>query len=87
VDNSEFVTSEPVRGVRVLIAGPGGNISTTTDQQGIYNLVGLPAGHYSVQVESESQQDHFYGKAQSDVKSGEVWGARLVAHLVQPVSR
>jgi len=77
-----FVTSEPARGVKVLINGPRGKISTTTDQEGIYDLSGLPAGHYSVLVESRFEfedERHPLSKAEDDVKSGQVWGATLVA--------
>lgn len=85
-----LVTSEPARGVKLLITGPAGSISTTTDQQGIYDLVGLPAGRYSVQVESPVEfedQRHLLSRAEGDVKSGEVWGATLVAGLAQPSAR
>lgn len=77
-----YVTSEPARGVNVLIAGPGGRMSTTTDQEGVYDLSGLPAGHYSVWLESRSKfedERHPLSKAEGDAKSGEVWGATLVA--------
>ncbi|MGO9864285.1 MAG: carboxypeptidase-like regulatory domain-containing protein [Terriglobales bacterium] len=77
-----YVTSEPARGANVLVAGPGGKTSTTTDQEGIYDLSGLPAGHYSVWVESRfkwEDQRHPSYKAEADVKSGEVWGATLVS--------
>ena len=83
VDTDMYVTSEPARGVRLLITGPDGTITVTTDQQGIYDLIGLPAGHYSVQVESESQRRSF-SRAEGDVKSGEVWGANLIAYHAQP---
>lgn len=77
-----YVTSEPARAVKLLINGPGGKMSTMTDQEGIYDLSGLPEGHYSVWVESRfkfEDERHPSYKAEGDVKSGEVWGATLVA--------
>jgi hypothetical protein len=74
-----YVTSEPARGIKLLITGPGGSISTTTDHQGVYDLVGLAPGHYSVDVESGSHSD-YRDRAQADVKSGEVWEATLIAN-------
>ena len=74
-----FVTSEPARSMEVTVTGPSGSITTTTDQQGIYDVGGLPAGHYSVQVRSENLHSYFY-MAERDVKSGEIWGATLTAH-------
>jgi hypothetical protein len=71
-------TGLPAQGVKLSITGPGGKVTATTDSQGIYDLVGLPSGHYSVQVEPEGQRDHFSGAASGDVKSGEVWGTTLV---------
>jgi hypothetical protein len=76
-----FPTSEPARGVKMLITGPAGSVTTTTDQQGIYDLTGLPAGHYSIQVESESERQR---GLECDVKSGEVLQSTLTAPLAQP---
>jgi hypothetical protein len=76
-----LATSEPARGVKMLITEPGGSVTTTTDQQGIYDLVGLPAGHYSVQVESESERQR---GVECEVKSGEVLESTLIARLAQP---
>jgi len=35
-------------GTKVLITGPSGTITTFSDQQGIYDVHGLPPGHYDV---------------------------------------
>ena len=71
-----YVTSEPARNVEVIVTGPKGNISTTTDQQGVYDLAGLPEGHYSVTVNADH---YFFHSAVADVKSGQVWGTTLIA--------
>ncbi len=84
---TDLVGFEPARGVKLLVTGPDGKTTTTTtDQQGIYDLVGLPEGHYSVLVESESQRRYFY-KIEGDVKSGEVWGYSLIAWHAQTSPR
>ena len=77
-----FVTSEAARNLEVIATGPGGSITTTTDQEGIFDIAGLPAGHYSVQVKSENLRGYF-SRAEGDVKSGEIWGATLIDHAAQ----
>jgi hypothetical protein len=81
-----FVTSEPSRNVEVVVTGPKGSISTTTDQYGIYDLAGLPEGHYSVVVNHENL-GYFRHKAEADVKSGQVWGVTLIAPPLQTPER
>jgi hypothetical protein len=76
----------PASGAKVLITVPGGSISTTTDQQGIYDLVGLPAGRYSVRLEPGIATMYSH-ETEQDVKSGEVWGATLFDRPAQPSSR
>ena len=61
--------------VNVLIEGPGGVISATTDQEGIYDQSGLPAGHYTVQVESLDAA--VQSREEGDARIGEAWGATL----------
>jgi hypothetical protein len=69
-------TGGSASGVRLVVSGPGGSITTATDQQGIYDLVGLQAGHYSVQLESKMQCSYCY-IPEADVKSGEVWEPQM----------
>jgi hypothetical protein len=65
-------------GATVFIKGPGGIISATTDQEGIYDRAGLPPGHYTVQVDSGGPVDrHSY--REGDVQPGEAWGGTLYA--------
>ena len=80
-----YANSAPARGVQVLITGPDGTISTTTDQQGIYDRAGLPAGHYSVRLEDEGLRNHFYPGAEGDARSGEAWGGILIAQSARTV--
>ena len=68
----------PARNVEVVITGPKGTISTTTDEQGVYDVSGLPEGHYSVKARS-ADRDGYGHEEQGDVKSGEVWGATLIS--------
>jgi len=79
VNNEQSDAGEPVRGVQVSIAGPGGNIVTTTDHEGIYDVTGLPAGRYRIQVEPEDRRDDLWGRVESNVELGEVWETELVA--------
>ena len=60
----------------MVVSGPGGSITTATDQQGIYDLVGLQAGHYSVQFESKKQCTYCY-TPEADVKAGEIWEPQM----------
>lgn len=77
-----YPRGEPAPGVKLLLTGPEGNFSTTTDEQGVYDLVGVPPGHYSVDVESGSHLIR-RDKAEGDVKSGEVWESELIARPVR----
>jgi hypothetical protein len=80
-----YADSAPACGVQVLITGPGGAVSVTTDQRGVYDRAGLPAGHYSVRLADEGLRDHFNPGAEGDARSGEAWGASLIAQRVQTV--
>ncbi len=74
---------EVVPGVKVVITGPQGTITTTTDQQGIYDVTGLPPGQYTVRADIYSNRLREYpscprylmGSAES--KSGDVIGCTL----------
>jgi hypothetical protein len=68
----------PAPGVTVTITGPAGAISTIADQNGIYDVIGLPAGHYSVRADPEDDADTFprenYERREGGLKAGDVWG-------------
>jgi hypothetical protein len=72
----------PALGVTVRITGPEGTISTVTDQQGIYDLVGLPPGHYSVRADAEDDADTFprenYERVEGELRSGDIWGRDIL---------
>ncbi len=65
-------------GVKVWITGPNGVVSTMADDQGVYDVIGLPAGHYSLKVDALNQPRHVY-RAEADLKSGEAWETSLNA--------
>lgn len=79
VYDEQSITSKPVPGERVSIAGPGGSIVTTTDHEGIFDFTGLPAGRYRAQVAPENRRDSFQRDVESKVEPGEVWETELVA--------
>lgn len=83
VFTSIYSKSEPARGVEILITGPAGTVTTTTDQQGVYDAGPLPAGHYSVQVGPATLRGYDSG-AQGNPKSGQIWGATLIAYRSTP---
>lgn len=79
-------TSEPARGVEVIITGPSGSTRTMTDQQGVYDTEGLPEGHYSVRVGPRGLCRDWHCSscdAEGDVKSGQVWGAGLIDYAAR----
>ena len=43
-----------VPGVSVLATGPAGSVVSVTDAQGIYDFIGLPPGHYTVEPLTKS---------------------------------
>lgn len=70
------------RGVEVVITGPMGDIPTTTDREGIFDLKDLPPGKYAVHVEEcdESKNPTFYRCSESygsNLKAGDIWEAEL----------
>jgi hypothetical protein len=62
--------SESVANATVMLAGPMGEVSTTTGTDGIFDFRDLPPGHYSISVGS-------YELGTKDLKAGEVWGGSL----------
>lgn len=74
--------SEVVPGIKVVVAGPRGTLVTETDREGIYDLVGLPPGHYKIRADVYSRARHEYPscpdyEAVSHLTSGDVWGCTL----------
>jgi hypothetical protein len=69
---------QAVSGVSVQIVGPTGAVTTTTDDQGIYDAVGLPPGHYSIRTDPDQEAHNllreYYERAEGELKNGEIWG-------------
>jgi hypothetical protein len=65
-------------GVTIKIIGPAGTVTSQTDQHGIYDVVGLPPGHYIIRSESKAQLDsidrQYYELKEPELKDGDVWG-------------
>lgn len=52
---------EAAPGRNVVITGPSGTATITTDKQGIYDLTGLPSGRYEIHSEIRSLAVHSSG--------------------------
>ncbi len=82
VDRWLKATSQPyaqherllVRGAQVVVSGPGGVIVATTDEEGVYDVPGLPPGTYNAHLQSggSSQDAHALSNGSCDLKPGEV---------------
>jgi len=69
--------------VPVAISGPQGEIRTTTDNSGVYDVSGLPAGRYRIRLDSSDPRAHRTdpecgGENGMLVPEGQVWGCGLV---------
>ncbi len=63
---------------RVAISGPGGTTEVMTDQDGIYDLSGMPPGQYAITANAKPKRVGRNRCAyREDAKSGEVWGCSL----------
>lgn len=70
-------TAQPVPGIKVQINGPSGSTFTNTDANGVYDVSGLPPGHYTIQIEHPTRRDRyesFDAERSSNLKAGDVWG-------------
>lgn len=68
--------------MEVTITGPAGPIKIKTDKQGIYDVSGLPPGAYSAVVTEEGAilrgDNNCRTYPDQDLKSGDIWGCRLL---------
>ena len=65
-------------GKNVVITGPRGPVTVTTDSQGIYDLSGLPPGHYDIHAETRGASPwHTQCSNGEELKSGDVGGCAL----------
>jgi hypothetical protein len=77
---------EVIPGVKVEISGPSGTVLTQTDRQGIYDVAGLPPGHYRIRADVYSNAFRAYPScpdfiAVQHLQSGDVWGCTLKIDL------
>jgi hypothetical protein len=71
---------QAVPGRTVVIDGPTGAFTLTTDTEGIYDATGLPPGHYKVHVEPRGTKPVWHtqcGSTGYELKSGDVGGCAL----------
>jgi len=65
-------------GKTVVITGPGGDTVTTTDENGVFYVSGLPPGNYVVRRSPPSSKYPWRNKCGQDfVKEGSVFGCRV----------
>jgi hypothetical protein len=68
----------PVGGIAVEISGPNGTVSTVSDQSAVYDVSGLPPGHYTVTSNSaddlDASHENLYERLEGSLRSGDVWG-------------
>jgi hypothetical protein len=71
----------PAVAVKVIVEGPAGSLVALTDQDGIYDLSGLDAGHYSIRAEADSDFRQYSScqdfREPPGLKPGDVWGCTL----------
>jgi hypothetical protein len=52
--HSNWLKPTPVPGLEVFVKGPAGTIAAVTDEHGVYDVVGLPLGQYTVELPSNA---------------------------------
>lgn len=65
---------EPAPGMRVEIDTPSGSVLLTSDTDAIYEITGLPAGHYGIRIERPGRRDNEEGARDRVLSTGDVWG-------------
>jgi hypothetical protein len=73
----------PASGTTVVIDGPRGSVTTFTDRDGIYDVTGLPSGHYSIRLPSSQRHGTCEDFREAALKAGDVWGCDLFADSSQ----
>lgn len=54
VFTSRLRNSKPSPGIEVLITGSSGTTAAVTDDEGVYDVTGLPSGKYTVELSTKS---------------------------------
>jgi hypothetical protein len=77
----EHMNRAAVPGTKVIIEGPTGTMTIISDQHGIYEVSGLPPGHYLVHADVFDQRFKQYpscgDREENNLKAGDVWGCTL----------
>jgi hypothetical protein len=68
--------AQPAPDVSILISGPAGSITTTTDAEGVYDVTRLPPGRYRVEIAPPNPRQPPCRESY-ELKTGDVWGCRL----------
>jgi Carboxypeptidase regulatory-like domain len=69
----------PAPGVTVVVDGPN-SVETVTDRDGIYDVSGLPPGHYSIRVLTSSRHEDCEYRGEAGLNAGDVWGCELLTN-------
>jgi hypothetical protein len=69
----------PAPGVTVVVDGPN-SVETVTDRDGIYDVSGLPKGHYSIRVPTSSRHEDCEYRGEAGLNAGVVWGCELLTN-------
>jgi len=71
---------EPVSGRTVIVAGPAGTMTLTTDALGIYDVSGLPPGRYEIHAEPRGSRSIWHtqcGSTGYELRLGDIGGCEL----------
>lgn len=74
---------QPFPGIRVKITGTDSVVTVTTDDQGIYDAVGLPPGHYIVRTDPDRESNTFI--REHDEREGQLKDGGLGTRRVHPM--
>lgn len=77
----DYTNQAGVPGTKVIIEGPSGTTTAISDQHGIYDVSGLPPGHYLVHADVFDKRWNEYqscgDREGNNLKEGDVWGCTL----------
>jgi len=73
----------PTSGATVIVEGPNGSVTTAADRSGIYDLRGLPEGHYTIHVPNPGLHGTCRDFREGTLKSGDVWGCDLLVNSTE----